>query len=208
MFIVGEEEYNLITWSKDQNLRIWRVDSNIQKVIFVLCTYLWIRKLFLFRSYAVMNQIRIWQIFLKKLIPRSSNYQVSITVALTSSDQRPILSQHLKATENPSRNATDIQVGLEATEEAFGVLPSPEIISEKLCLPAHKGVAVSIAAAQAFLTNTLSPNSGRKRGGSTASLSSSSLVETKPLSENSYLFADEIEKLKEGEKCCRILPFI
>ena len=28
-----DEDYQLVTWSKDQSLRIWRVDSNLQKVI-------------------------------------------------------------------------------------------------------------------------------------------------------------------------------
>lgn len=102
------------------------------------------------------------------------------------------------AAETSSRNAAEIQVGMEATEEAFGVMQSSEVISETMRLPAHKGVAVSIAAAQAVLTNTLSPTSGRKRGGSTTSLGNNSLTESKPLSEKSYQFTEEIEKLKEG----------
>ena len=31
-----DDDYQLVTWSKDQSLRIWRVDTNLQKVIFNL----------------------------------------------------------------------------------------------------------------------------------------------------------------------------
>ena len=31
-FHSDDEDYQLVTWSKDQSLRIWRVDSSLQKV--------------------------------------------------------------------------------------------------------------------------------------------------------------------------------
>ena len=31
-----DDDYQLVTWSKDQSLRIWRVDTNFQKVFFNL----------------------------------------------------------------------------------------------------------------------------------------------------------------------------
>ena len=32
-FLSDHDVFQLITWSKDQSLRVWRVDSNLQKLI-------------------------------------------------------------------------------------------------------------------------------------------------------------------------------
>jgi len=53
------------------------------------------------------------------------------------------------------KNDKDIETGMEVVEET--ILPDPTR------LPSHKGIAASIAAAQAVLSHTLSPSPLRKQ---------------------------------------------
>lgn len=36
LIFTGSVDHQLITWSKDQSLRVWKIDSQLQKVGYVL----------------------------------------------------------------------------------------------------------------------------------------------------------------------------
>ena len=90
-----------------------------------------------------------------------------------------------------------METGLEVDEETMMV--PPILLPETLRLPSNvKGVAASIAAAQAVLNNTvLSPTTHRKKvAGSNGSLNGDG--SPSPNAENSYSFTDELEQIKSN----------
>ncbi|XP_046440628.1 GATOR complex protein WDR59-like isoform X2 [Daphnia pulex] len=154
-----DDDYQLITWSKDQSLRIWRVDVNLQK----LC------------GYEPENQPQI------VYEENESTYDVTAVDAISTKSDK------------------DIEVGLEVVEETYldlhhSLAPSI-IVPDSLRLAGHKTVAASIAAAQAVLTNTLSPTSHRKK--KSALSINSSIVGIDAISQpEHYSFNKEIDQLK------------
>lgn len=92
-------------------------------------------------------------------------------------------------------------MGLEVVEETYmdihHSLAPAIIIPDPLRLPVQKSVAASIAAAQAVLTNTLSPTSHRKKK-SVMTISSGNVTDTVAQSENihHYSFSKEIDQIK------------
>jgi hypothetical protein len=98
-----------------------------------------------------------------------------------------------------TKSDKDIEVGLEVVEETYldlhhSLAPS-KIVPDSLRLAGHKTVAASIAAAQAVLTNTLSPTSHRKK--KSALSINSSIVGIDAISQpEHYSFNKEIDQLK------------
>jgi WD40 repeat protein len=65
-----DDDYQLVTWSKDQSLRIWRVDTNLQKVIFNLKSFNFFSIIFKkLDSCADTNRITSHPPFLVKMTP-------------------------------------------------------------------------------------------------------------------------------------------
>lgn len=86
-------------------------------------------------------------------------------------------------------------MGLEVGEETYLELhQSLTPVPDPLRLPSHKSVAASIAAAQAVLTNTLSPTTNRKKKPSVNL--NSNVGDSTSQSENTYYsFNKEIEQI-------------
>lgn len=95
-----------------------------------------------------------------------------------------------------SKSDKEIEMGLEVGEETYLDLHhSLTPVPDPLRLPGHKSVAASIAAAQAVLTNTLSPTTHRKKK-SPINLNNGVAGDTTSQSENTYYsFNKEIDQI-------------
>ncbi|KAI9557296.1 hypothetical protein GHT06_017122 [Daphnia sinensis] len=151
-----DDDYQLITWSKDQSLRIWRVDVNLQK----LC------------GYEPDNQPQI-------VYEESESTFNVLTIDAVS-----------------SKSDKEIEMGLEVVEETYmdlhRSLAPTLIVPDSLRLAGHKSVAASIAAAQAVLSNTLSPTSHRKKK---SAISNNVGIEALSQPEH-YSFSKEVDQIK------------
>ncbi len=97
------------------------------------------------------------------------------------------------------KNDKDIETGMEVVEET--ILPDPTR------LPSHKGIAASIAAAQAVLSHTLSPSPLRKQKVITSN--SANNDGTNYVSEGAnYSFLKEVELLNKLGKPFRTFAFL
>ncbi|XP_059350855.1 GATOR complex protein WDR59-like isoform X2 [Daphnia carinata] len=151
-----DDDYQLITWSKDQSLRIWRVDINLQK----LC------------GYEPDNQPQI-------VYEESESTFNVLTIDAV-----------------PSKSDKEIEMGLEVVEETYmdlhRSLAPTLIVPDSLRIAGHKSVAASIAAAQAVLTNTLSPTSHRKKK---SAINNNVGIEAHAQPEH-YSFSKEVDQIK------------
>ena len=111
-----------------------------------------------------------------------------------------------------SKNDKEIEMGLEVVEETYLDIHhhglAPAIIPDTLTrLSGQKSVAASIAAAQAVLTNTLSPTSHRKK--KSVMTIGNGVVDTPSQSENThYSFNKEIDQIKALGKLNIFCPLI
>lgn len=113
----------------------------------------------------------------------------------------------ITSTKNESK---DVEIGQEVVEETYRPnihhsLSPTVIVSDALrCLPGNKTVAASIAAAQAVLTNTLSPTSHRKIKKSAAMTLTSNGTPAETVTSqpeiSHYSLSKELEQIKSSSK--------
>lgn len=92
-----------------------------------------------------------------------------------------------------SRTEKEIEIGLEVEEETYVASSTEEAAFMRRRLPSHKSVAASIAAAQAVLTNTLSPSSHRKKKSVNISVVGDIISQSD--SNSNYSFGKEMDQI-------------